>query len=76
MQAIYTENDLLLFIYKEMNEDEAVEMQKAIGSDPVLFSMYHRMLSVTNQLDTVNLEPHPSSIDIILEHSLHLEHFH
>jgi hypothetical protein len=76
MPKSYTENDLILFIYNELTEKEKFGVQKALDSDPELHKTYHMLLQVVGSLDTLNYEPDPSSVEIILEHSHHEEHFH
>jgi hypothetical protein len=76
MPKSYTQDDLILFIYNELTEKEKFSVQKALDSDPELFKAYHMLLQVVGSLDTLNYEPHPSSVEIILEHSHHEEHFH
>ena len=72
----YTQDDLILFIYDELTEKEKFSIQKALETDAELFKVYHSLLQVVGSLDTLNYEPSASTVDIILEHSHHEEHFH
>lgn len=76
MQTTYTEDDLILFMYGEVSPEEKLRIQHALDTDMELFRKYHSMRLVKGCLDTYAQEPDPSSIDIILEHSQHMEHFH
>jgi hypothetical protein len=77
MPKSYTQDDLILFIYNELPENEKFSVQKALDSNPELYKTYHMLLQVVGSLDSLNYEPHPTSIEIILEHSQHEEqHFH
>ena len=76
MLKSYTQDDLILFIYNELSEKEQFQIRKALESDSELFTNYHTLLQVVGSLDTLNFDPHPSSVEIILEHSHHEEHFH
>jgi hypothetical protein len=76
MPNSYTQDDLILFIYGELTEKEKFSIQKALETSPELHKTYHSLLQVIGSLDTLNYEPHPSSVEIILEHSHHQEHFH
>lgn len=73
MLKCYTQDDLILFIYNELPEDEKLRMQNALEADQDLFKAYTSLLQVVGSLDTLNYEPHPTSIEIILEHSQHEE---
>jgi hypothetical protein len=74
MPKSYTQDDLILFIYNELPEKDKFNMQKELESNPDLFKSYNMLLQVVGSLDTLNYEPHPSSVEIILEHSHHEEH--
>jgi hypothetical protein len=76
MPHSYTQDDLILFIYNELTEEENFNVRKAIETNPELNNEYQLLLLVIGNLDTLNYEPHPSSIEIVLEHSHHEEHFH
>ena len=76
MPKSYTEDDLILFIYNELTEREKFSIQKALHASPELYKSYHTLLQVVGSLDTLSYEPHPSSVEIILEHSHHEKHFH
>jgi len=72
----YTQDDLILFIYDELTEKEKFNIQKALETSPELNKEYHSLLQVVGSLDSLSYEPNPSSVEIILEHSHHEEHFH
>ncbi len=76
MPDSYTQNDLILYIYDEFPENEKFNIRKALETDPDLYFTYHQLLQVIGSLDTLNFEPHPSSVELILEHSHHEEHTH
>jgi len=76
MLQSYTQDDLILFIYNKLTEKENFNIRKAIETDPELNNQYQWLLQVIGNLDTLNYEPHPSSIDIVLEYAHHEEHFH
>ena len=70
MQLNFTHEDLLRFIYKELAPDEANAVKRAILSNTELAAEYHAMLTVKEDLDTQFLEPHQTSVNIILQHAL------
>ncbi len=73
MQAKFTPEDLLRFIYGEVNPEEHMAISSAIESSERLYQTYQEMLSVVGSLEKLELEPDPSTIDIIMEHSQFLE---
>jgi len=76
MHDSYTQNDLLLYIYNETPEKEKFNIRKALETDPDLYFIYHQLLQVIGSLDSLNYEPDPSSVELVLEHSHHEAHFH
>ena len=77
MADSYTQDDLILFIYNELTEKENFSIRMALETDPELYITYHQLLQVIGNLDTLNFEPDPSSVELVLEHSSHHEeHFH
>ena len=76
MLKSYTPDDLLLLIYNELSEPEKLDLMQAMEQDPQLHQIYQMLLQTVASLDTLNLEPHPSSVEIILEHAHEQEHFH
>lgn len=73
MQLNYTEDYLILFIYNELSEAEHLAVQQAIDSNPILKNKFIQLLEVVGRLNTFTMEPSQSTIDIIVEHSLHME---
>lgn len=71
MIQTFTLDDVVRFIYDEMNEDEAHQIQKSMLLDDELMDMYQHLLVVKNTLDSnpVRKEPSQSSIDKILNYS-------
>ncbi|WKN32310.1 hypothetical protein PZB74_02955 [Porifericola rhodea] len=71
MIQTFTLNDLVRFLYDEMNEDEAHKMQEALLLDDELMDMYQDLLSSKHTLDSnpIRKDPSQSSIDKILNYS-------
>jgi hypothetical protein len=76
MQTSYTEDDLILFIYNELSEQDRFAVHRALETDLGLYQMYNNLLQVMGRLNNFSMEPDNSSVEIILEHSQHLEQFH
>jgi hypothetical protein len=74
MPEIYTDEDLILFIYNELAPEQHNAIQNALLWNGELHNRFDELLRTMAQLDTLRLEPHPSSVEIILEQSGHPEH--
>jgi hypothetical protein len=74
MPEIYTDEVLILFIYNELTPEQHNVIQEALQVNPDLYRRFDELLRTMAQLDTLRLEPHPSSVEIILEQSAHPEH--
>ncbi|HZG00859.1 MAG TPA: hypothetical protein VEY71_07645 [Chitinophagales bacterium] len=70
MTQNFTHEDLVRFIYKECSAEEAVSVKRAILSNTDVAAEYHAMLTVKEDLDTEFLQPHQTSINIILQHAM------
>ncbi|MDF9795111.1 hypothetical protein OKW21_000374 [Catalinimonas alkaloidigena] len=71
MIQTFTLDDVVRFLYDEMNEDEAHKFQESMLLDSELMDEYQQMLIVKSTLDSnpVREEPRQSSIDKILNYS-------
>ncbi|MDZ4668523.1 MAG: hypothetical protein SGJ00_11670 [bacterium] len=65
----YTENDLILYLYNELNEQEAATLEAHLLFNPKLqnaLNSFKMGMAVMNKLE---VEPSPTSIELILEYS-------
>lgn len=69
MITTFTENDLVRFLYGELNETEKEELEQALITDIDLQSKLKDLQSVMKDLDQVNFSPSQSSLDKIMEFS-------
>ena len=76
MPSTYTDEKLLLYIYNELSPKENQVVQYMLQHDAEMNQRFQELQSTLTQLDFISLEPSQTSIDIILEHSDHLEHSH
>lgn len=76
MPSTYTDEKLLLYIYNELSPQESQVVQYMLQHDAEMNQRFQELQSTLTQLDFISLEPSQTSIDIILEHSNHLEHTH
>lgn len=57
MIKLFTPNDLIRYIYQEMNEVEQDLLVQALHSDESLMQEYVEMLSTLDQLEQIQLSP-------------------
>lgn len=69
MNGNVTQQDLLVYIYGESSVEESEIVKNALIADPLLMQTYYELLEVKRSLDTINVEPNPTSIAIITEYS-------
>jgi hypothetical protein len=69
MQSVFTKDDILRFIYNEVDNEERQAIEHAINTEPVMRRRYNRMMNVVQELNSFSVNPNPSSIDLIMEYS-------
>lgn len=69
MPAVFTKDDILRFIYNEVDNEERQAIEHAIQMEPVLRRRYNRIMKVVQELNSFSVNPDPSSIDLIMEYS-------
>ena len=69
MIKIFTQTDLIRYLYQETTEEEKREIDKALRKDKELQAMFAELLSVKRGLDSARLEPSGNSIMNILSYS-------
>ena len=69
MSSTFTETDVLRLIYGEANPAEAKAIHEELRKNLSLKSYYDRMMETKMELDTIELEPDPTTVNIILEYS-------
>jgi predicted ABC-class ATPase len=73
MTKIYTENDLLLYLYKELTNKEVIEIENALQQQPYLREKLSEMSAAVAMIAAIETEPSQTSIDMVLEYALELE---
>lgn len=71
MSEIYTANDLIRYIYKETSAEENIHIQHLIQHNLQAAEEYKELLNTIGSLEQVSLDAHPTSIQLIMEHSHH-----
>jgi hypothetical protein len=73
MTKIYTEDDLLLYLYKELSTKEVIEIENALQQQPYLREKLSEMSAAVALIAAIETEPSQTSIDMVLEYALELE---
>lgn len=73
MTKIYTEDDLLLYLYKELTNKEVIEIENAIQQQPCLRDKLSEMSAGVAMIAAIETEPSQTSVDMVLEYALELE---
>ncbi len=68
MTRTFTQNDLIRFIYHETTDEETLEINKVLESDPDLRLAYRQLLLTTTSLDAATLTPSDRATDRILQY--------
>ena len=66
---LFTQEDLLQYVYGETTPEIASAITEAIQNDWQLKEEYQQIMLVRSQLDTVRLSPSRKTIDAIMEYA-------
>jgi len=71
MIQIFTQNDLIRYVYQEMSEKESSKLAEALVFDDELMDMYQKIRTTKQMLDAENMsfEPPAKAVDNILSYS-------
>jgi len=71
MIQIFTQNDLIRYIYHEMSEEESSKMAEALLFDDELMDSYQKLRTSKQMVETENLcfEPPQRAVDNIFNYS-------
>ena len=74
MIKTFTHDDVIRFVYEEMNEEEARELSQALLCDAELEKIYNELITMKARLDAIEETPSESVVQNILNYSnsLHL----
>lgn len=67
MIKIYTEDDLLNYIYKETNPQESLSIENAINEDDTLRTIYLELLEGIDLLNKTYFRPSEITLENILQ---------
>ncbi|HLU89394.1 MAG TPA: hypothetical protein VKZ51_06130 [Cyclobacteriaceae bacterium] len=69
MTEYFTPNDLIRYVYQEMDEVESEMATQALRNDEILMQDYLDMLSTLEQLDHLILQPSDKVVNAIKKRS-------
>jgi hypothetical protein len=69
MSEIYTQDDLIRYIYNETSAEENQHIQHLLQHNLAAKEEFESLKEMVGALDNASLEPDPTSIKIIMEHA-------
>lgn len=69
MTKTFTENDLVRFLYGELNENDSYELQQQMAGDVNIQRKLEELRLLHTELDRIALSPSKRTIDKILRYS-------
>jgi len=69
MTECFTPNDLVRYLYREMDEEESEQLVQALHSDEILMQQYLDMLGTMEKLDVLIVQPSEGIIRSIKQRS-------
>lgn len=69
MQQNFTQEDVILYIYNELEPEKRAAIEQAIATDAELLVFFQETLLVVNQLNSIKDEPTGTVINILNEES-------
>jgi hypothetical protein len=69
MQHNYTFDDVILYIYNELDPEESYKVQQELQNNPELQNEYNQTVKMLGMMDKLIEYPSPTTIDLILEYS-------
>ncbi|KAB2914970.1 MAG: hypothetical protein F9K23_12670 [Bacteroidetes bacterium] len=69
MNSNFTTNDLLLFLYGEMNADKAAVLTEQLITDVALRAEFQKLKETKERLDAEQFEPDATTINMVMDYS-------
>ena len=76
MIKVFTQNDLIRFLYRETSEEETKEINKALLCDSELQALYLELQSLSQHMDDSQLEPSAAAVLNIMSHARSVQEKH
>ena len=65
----FTQEDLLLYLYKETSADQTAKIKAALETDWNLKEQYQELVSAKESLGSVNVSPRKKALDFVLNYA-------
>lgn len=65
----FTEEDLILYLYKEISVEQSMLIEDALANDWALKEKFEVMAAAVNDLKKLSLSPRKSAVEMILQHA-------
>lgn len=69
MENNYSHNDILQYIYNELDDEQSAVIECALQDDAELREDYEQTVKILGLLDRLSENPSPTTIDLIVEYS-------
>jgi len=69
MENNYSHNDILQYIYNELDDEKSIKIENALQDDVELREDYEQTIKILGLLDRLSENPSPTTIDLIVEYS-------
>ena len=69
MENNYSHNDILQYIYNELDDESSIIIENALQDDVELREDYEQTIKILGLLDRLSENPSPTTIDLIVEYS-------
>jgi hypothetical protein len=69
MENSYSQNDILQYIYNELDDEQSIMIENALQDDVELREDYEQIIKTLGLLDRLSENPSPTTIDLIVEYS-------
>lgn len=69
MNSNYTNDDLILYIYDELEPVKATALAEEIVRNPQLAEEFRKLKEIHNKLDDESCAPHPTTINMVMDYS-------
>jgi hypothetical protein len=73
MTKIFTQDDVIRYLYNELSEEEKNELVLAMTRDHQLLALYEELAALTAKLDRCMMEPSKKTIDSVIKYSKALD---
>lgn len=69
MDSNYTKQDLILFLYNEMDKDKAAALRNELSKNELLNKEYQQLKETHSLLSKEKHDPHDTSVNMVMDYS-------